>query len=75
MTWNEDMNKYDFLDYADDILIVHGDKDEIVDYATCKSFAENNVIEFITVPGADHRFIDPKKMDVAIHEMIRWLEL
>ena len=60
-----DIQQMDFLDYADDILIVHGTKDEIVPYEAVNAFAEENVIELIPVEGADHRFQDPLKMDLA----------
>ena len=67
-----DIRKKDFLDFADDILIIHGDKDEIIPIMQSRSFAENNVIELIEVEGADHRFIDPKKMDFAISETMKF---
>lgn len=70
-----DMNEREFFDYADSILIVHGTKDEVVSFEVSRDFSENNVIEFVPVEGADHRFIDPKKMDMAIHSMIEFLEL
>lgn len=60
----------EFFDYADDILIIHGTADEIVSFDVAREFAENNVIEFVAVEGADHRFHDPKKMDLAISRML-----
>lgn len=71
---NNDMSQYEFFDYADDILIVHGTKDEVVSYDVSSAFAENNVIDFVSVAGADHRFTDPKKMDAAIHAMIEFMD-
>lgn len=71
---NNDMSQYEFFDYADDILIVHGTKDEVVSYDVSSTFAENNVIDFVSVAGADHRFTDPKKMDAAIHAMIEFMD-
>ena len=68
-----DLSKRDFLDYADDIMIVHGTDDEIIPYEEIRQFADDNVIEFLGVEGADHRFTNPKKMDPAIHEMIEFL--
>ena len=41
-------------------------KDEVVPFEDSRMFADNNLIEFIPVEGADHRFQDPKKMDAAI---------
>lgn len=55
----------DFLDYADDILILHGTKDEIAPYEDAKMLAEENVIEFVPVENADHRYKDLKLMEYA----------
>ena len=70
-----DIAKNDYTKYADRILILHGTKDEIVPFEDVKKFAEENRIEFIGVEDADHRFMDPKKMDMAIAEIIRVFEL
>ena len=69
-----DISKLDFTDYADDILILHGTKDEVVPFDFVQTFADENVIEMIPVENADHRFQDPKRMDLAISEIIRFLE-
>lgn len=61
-----DIQQLDFIDYADDILIIHGTADEIVAFDVVRDFAENNVIEFAPVEGADHRFRNERKMDTAI---------
>lgn len=61
-----DIQRLDFLDYAEDILILHGTADEIVPFDAAYAFAENNLIEFIPIEGGDHRFRDPNKMDQAI---------
>ena len=60
-----DIMQRDFMDYADDILILHGTKDEVVPIDAGREFAENNVIEFIPVQGADHRFQNPPHMSLA----------
>lgn len=60
-----DLTKMDFIDYADDILIMHGTKDEIAPYDDAKQFCEDNVIEFLPVEDADHRYKDLKKMEYA----------
>ena len=70
-----DITKIDFLAHADDILIVHGTKDEIIPFADVKAFAEDNLIDFIPVEDADHRFRDPRKMDYAIAKIIEFLDL
>lgn len=65
-----DIRNWDYLDYADDILIIHGTKDEIVPIEAAKDFADNNVIEFIAIEDADHRFQDLNKMKLAHNHMI-----
>lgn len=65
-----DIRDYDYIDYADDILIIHGTRDEIVPAEVSKEFAENNVIEFIGIEDADHRFQDLNKMKLAHSHMI-----
>ena len=64
-----DIRRLDFLDYADDILIIHGTKDEIIPFEAAKEFSEQNVIELIEVEGADHRFQNPLHMDAAIAQI------
>lgn len=60
-----DLFSRDFIDYADDILILHGTKDEIAPFADAEAFAENNLIDFIPVEDADHRYKELKKMEYA----------
>ena len=61
-----DIRERDYLDFADDILILHGTKDEVVPFESSKDFAEKNLIDFIPVENADHRFQHPQHMDLAI---------
>ena len=61
-----DIREWDYLDFAEDLLILHGTKDEVVPFEDSKTFAENNLIDFIPVENANHRFQDPKTMDEAI---------
>lgn len=70
-----DITSADFLDYADNIMILHGTKDEIVPIEAVRDFAENNVIDFIPVKNADHRFIDPKIMKESIIQIAEFFEL
>ena len=70
-----DLLSREFFDYADDLLIIHGTDDEIVSFDVARKFAEDNVIEFVAVEGADHRFHDPKKMDAAISRIIGFFGL
>lgn len=70
-----DITAYDYAKYADDILIMHGTKDEVVDFDSVRAFAEKNAIRFVPIENADHRFKDPKAMDAAIREITefyRW---
>ena len=66
---DNDVTTMDFMDVADNIFICHGTKDEIVPIDRARQFAEDNVIEFAEIDGADHRFQNPKKMDQAIQLM------
>lgn len=60
-----DIRRREYLDYAEDILIMHGTKDEIVPLADSRQFADDQLIEFISVEGADHRFQNPTHMSLA----------
>ena len=70
-----DISKTDYMDHADDLLILHGTKDEVIPFEDSAAFADQNVIEFVPVLNADHRFTDPKTMDLAIHTIIEFLAL
>lgn len=70
-----DIRQREFFDYADDLLIVHGTEDAVVPFEVSRAFADNNVIEFVAVEGANHRFNDPRKMDVAIARTIEFFGL
>lgn len=61
-----DIRRHDYLEQAEDILIVQGTKDEIVPFEMVRRFADENLIELVAVEGADHRFQDPHKMELAI---------
>ena len=69
-----DIQDREFFDYAESILILQGTADEVVSYETTAKFADDNAIEFVPVEGADHRFHDPKKMDMAIARIISFFE-
>ena len=69
-----DITSWDFRPFADDILILHGTKDEIVPIESTEDFADRNDILFLPVEGADHRFIDPLKMDAAVNDIIEFME-
>ena len=60
-----DIRTRDYLEYADRILMIHGEADEIVPFESGKAFSEDNVIDLIPVPKADHRFQNPAHMSLA----------
>ena len=72
---DSDISERDFGAFADDIIIVQGTRDEIVSFDFVKAFAEKNGIKFVPVENADHRFIDPLKMDEAIKVITEFFEL
>lgn len=60
-----DIRTRDYLDWAEDMLILHGTKDEVVLFEDSRKFADDQLIEFIPVEKADHRFQDPVLMSLA----------
>ena len=71
----KDIRKLDYLDDAEELLILHGTADEIVPFEAAYAFVEDNLIEFVPVEGADHRFRDPGKMEQAIKEILNFFGL
>ena len=67
-----DVMKHEYFDFADSMLIIHGTKDEMIPIEESRRFAENNVIEFIPVEGANHPFQNPDHMALAIHKIIEF---
>ena len=65
-----DLFRMDFRPFAENTVIIHGTKDEIVPFAAAEAFAKQNGIPFFPVEAADHRFSDPKKMDEAMEIML-----
>ena len=65
-----DIRKADYQDYAEDILVLQGTADEIVPFDSVRSFCDDQLIEFVPIEGADHRFRDPRKMDAAIKAIL-----
>lgn len=70
-----DLRSRDFPDCAEDILILHGTADEIVPFHSAQSFAEAQLMEFVAIEGADHRFRDPRNMDEAIRLILDFFEI
>ena len=67
-----DIRKNSYLDFADELLILHGTKDEVVPICAVEEFAEENVIEFIPVENADHRFQNPACMEAATKAVLQF---
>ena len=70
-----DIREREYIDYAEDILILHGTKDEVVPFESSREFADNNIIEFIPVENADHRFQNPTHMSLANKYVMQFFEL
>ncbi|MCF0135232.1 MAG: alpha/beta hydrolase [Lachnospiraceae bacterium] len=68
-----DITKQDFLELSERILILHGTADEVVPFESVRQFADDNLIEFVPIEKADHRFQDPALMGTAIKKMIEFL--
>lgn len=60
-----DVSRRDFLEQSERILILHGTADEVVPFEDSRRFADDNLIEFIPVERADHRFQNPNHMSLA----------
>ena len=61
-----DLLHADLTAYMDDVLILHGTRDEIVPLDMVQAFADDQLMEFVPIEHADHRFQDPRAMDEAI---------
>ncbi len=70
-----DIRKSEFFDHADAILIIQGLKDELVHPEDVRQFADDNAIEFVEIPNADHRFTDPKCMESATKSVLAFFDL
>ena len=65
-----DLLHEDFTPFMDEVLILHGTRDEIVPFETVQRFADDQLIEFVPIDRADHRFQDPRAMDEAIKAIL-----
>lgn len=65
-----DVSKGDYLEFADDMLIIAGSKDEYTSVDDIVQFCDDNVIDYEVVENADHPFTDPRLMDLAISKII-----
>lgn len=71
----KDIRKQEYLDWAEDILIIQGTADDTISYEVVREFAEEQLIEFVSVEGADHRFRNPKHMEQAIKSILEFYAL
>lgn len=69
-----DVFHWDYIEESESILILHGTKDEVVPMEDSRSFCDENLIEFIPIENADHRFQDPTIMDKAIGYTVDFLK-
>ena len=69
-TIDEEIAGFDYIDYAESILMIHGTLDDSVPIENAKEFSDKNIIELVEVEKADHRFSDPKRMNFAIQKII-----
>ncbi len=70
---NSDIRENEYFDFANEILILQGTKDEFIPYEVVERFCDDNVIELIPIEKADHPFSDPHIMDLAISKMIDFI--
>jgi len=65
---------YEFIEFAEDILMIHGTADDLILKESVEKFADDNIIELVMVEGADHRFHDPKKYDVVLKKSFEFYQ-
>ena len=67
-----DVTGWDYSDYMDDVLILHGTKDEVVPPENTRAFAHENAMTYLAVEKADHQFKDPQLSALAVADIIRF---
>ena len=65
-----DLLHTDFTPYMDDVILLHGTQDEIVPPDMVQRFADEQLMEYVPIARADHRFQDPRAMDEAIKTIL-----
>ena len=73
--FDQDIMVPDYRPFADKILIVQGTYDELIPFDAAVLFARKNHICMNAVEGADHRFLDPAKMEIVITSFMDFLNL
>ena len=57
-----DLSKWDYSQLTENLLILHGTKDELVSHDEVEAFADQNGIDFLSIENADHMFRNPSKL-------------
>ena len=70
---SNDVINWDFKEFSDKILIMHGTNDETVPINNIKEFANKNFIDFIEIEGADHRFKNNLLAKEAIEYIVEFI--
>ena len=65
-----DLMGRDFTPWMDQILLLHGRKDEIVPFEMVQRFADDQLLELVPIEQGDHRFQDPRAMDQAVKAIV-----
>ncbi len=65
-----DVRQKEYFDFADDMMILHGTKDDTIPFVESLNFADNNVIPLIPIEGANHPFQNPQHMALAISHVV-----
>jgi pimeloyl-ACP methyl ester carboxylesterase len=61
-----DVEQADFRPFASQLLVLHGSKDRVISPERTRDFAQRNGIGYQLIENADHGFIDPQRLDLAI---------
>ncbi len=72
---NKSLNGLDFTEQSEHILIIHGTRDEIVPFDESRTFSDDNMIGFVPIEGADHRFQNPIHMEEATKAILSFFSL
>ena len=70
-----DVSCWDYSDYMDNIMILHGSKDETVSPDGPQAFANENAMKYVLVEKADHQFKNPQLSALAIADIIKFFEI
>lgn len=71
----EDIQVLDYIPFAEEILVCHGQEDEIVNYDAVCEFCDNNIIELVSFEGVEHRFRNQTKMDECHNLFLKFYDI